>query len=715
MGLPHLLVKIGQVFSFFVRSERARRVWAFLFFYISLALIISVRYVPAQFDLQVGDVAPRDIPAPKTVTFIDETKTEEARRLAEQKVEPQYTVDPQVSETIIKEIDRIITEVRNIQSAEVAEVEKGQQLESVLPFELPTDVIVSLASGNPDDTELVGKEVKRLVNLVLGTDGGVRQEELDAVKRDLTNQINDLGFSRPYELLARNLIQYHLRPNAFFDAEATAKLRKEARATVTPVRVTVQKNEYIIRQGEVVTAEHLSKLEAFGLLRPPVPFKILLGTVLLTALLMGVVFLYIYQQKRKQFSVSYLYLLGIIVVTVMAIGKVLIAVNVGPWPEYADLLGYSVPVAAAGMLIAILIDARLAIIVVAAMAIMLGVMTGNDFRFALVGFLGGIAGVYSVSKLSQRSDLARAGIYVFLANTAAIFTAGLLSDTSWGLLLASSTTLGLANGILSSILANGALPFLENTFGITSSVKLLELSNPGHPLLRRLLMEAPGTYHHSIIVGNLAEAAAQEVGADSVLVRVGAYYHDIGKVRRPYFFIENQMTNENPHDKIAPSLSTLILTSHVKDGVEAAREHKLPERLIDIIEQHHGTSLISFFYHKALEQDDKGTVQETDFRYDGPKPQTREAGIVMLADSVEAAVRSMSNPTPGQIEGLVRKIIKDKQADGQLDECDLNFRDLDLIAGVFVRILTGIFHNRVEYPDIKEVEGRKPKNGYHRK
>jgi hypothetical protein len=284
---------------------------------------------------------------------------------------------------------------------------------------------------------------------------------------------------------------------------------------------------------------------------------------------------------------------------------------------------------------------------------------------------------------------------------------GLVSDTPIGLTITSSLILGSVNGILSSILTNGAVPYLESAFGITSSVRLLELSNPGNPLLRRLQIEAPGTYHHSLLVGNLAEAAADAVGGDSLLVRVAAYYHDIGKMKRPYFFIENQM-GDNPHDKIAPTLSTLILTSHVKDGVELAREHKLPQGIVEIIEQHHGDSLCSFFYHKAVEGNKNENITEDDFRYEGPKPQTKEAAIVMLADAVEAAVRSLQNRTPGRVEGLVRKIIKDKLMDGQLDESDLTLKDLDNIAGAFIRVLSGIFHNRIEYPDVtREMERRK--------
>jgi putative nucleotidyltransferase with HDIG domain len=257
------------------------------------------------------------------------------------------------------------------------------------------------------------------------------------------------------------------------------------------------------------------------------------------------------------------------------------------------------------------------------------------------------------------------------------------------------------NGVIVAIVTNGVLPYVENIFGITSPVKLLELSNPNHPLLKKLLLEAPGTYHHSVIVGNLAEAAADKIGADSLLARVGAYYHDIGKTKRAYFFTENQIGSENPHDNLSPNLSTLIITSHVKDGVELAQEYKLPSDVIDIIRQHHGTSLVSFFYQEAVHDDKYKRVDEDEFRYDGPKPKSKEAALIMLADMVEAAIRS--NPTaqsnPGKLEKLVRDLIKQKLDTGQLDRSDLTLNNLDNIAESFVDILKGIFHNRIEYPD----------------
>ena len=274
--------------------------------------------------------------------------------------------------------------------------------------------------------------------------------------------------------------------------------------------------------------------------------------------------------------------------------------------------------------------------------------------------------------------------------------------------------LGLLSGVLASIVAIGALPYLESVFKITSPIRLLELSNPNHPLLRRLMLEAPGTYHHSILVGNLAEAAAEAVGADGLLARVGSHYHDIGKLRRPYFFVENQVGKDNPHDKMAPSLSTLIITSHVKDGIELANEFKLPDVVTQFIAQHHGTDLVRFFYHRACESSDDDSISETDYRYPGPKPQGREVAIVSLADAAEAAVRSISRPNPGKIEGLVRKIIKDRLNSGELDESDLTFQDMDRIATAFTKVIMGMFHSRVEYPEQitkEEIEGKRAKNG----
>lgn len=708
--------RIADSFSQLAGKRKVRRGLAAFVFFIALTLIIAVDFMPQKVDLAVGQVSPRDINAPHSVTFEDRVKTEEARDLAAARIEKQYIVDPRVSVDVQQNISELVESIKEIQgNDQLGEAAKIQRLDDVIPFNLSPNVIKALAEPNPDDLNRLETGLTGMVARVMNSEEGVAQENLAETEKELIAGVPSLQLSGAYNELAVGMVRNYMRPNRFFDADKTERLKEAAREAVPPVMVTVKENEKIIGEGEIVTEEHLAKLDALNLTRPTLPVSSVLGSALLVGLMMVVVLFYLYQQNREIYSnAGHLYLLGIIMLGILGVTKAIIAINIGQWPEFAALFGYLAPMAAAGMLIAILLDSRLAVLVVAVMSFMLGLMTGGQIKFAVVGLIGGITGVYGVSKLSQRSDLARAGFYAGAANMAAIFAMGLLTDTSIALMVTSSLILGSVNGILSSILTNGAIPYLESAFGITSSVRLLELSNPGNPLLRRLQIEAPGTYHHSLLVGNLAEAAANAVGGDSLLVRVAAYYHDIGKIKRPYFFIENQM-GDNPHDKIAPTLSTLILTSHVKDGVELAREHKLPQGITEIIEQHHGNSLCSFFYHKAMESNKNENVVEEEFRYEGPKPQTREAAIVMLADAVEAAVRSLQNRTSGRVEGIVRKIIRDKLMDGQLDECDLTLKDLDIIANAFIRVLSGIFHSRIEYPDPKSLKQESPKKSKRRK
>lgn len=706
--------KLTAVLSLLARQRKIRRGSAAVLFLFLLTLIMSVNFFPNETNLQVGQVSPRTFYADKSIVFEDKNKTTEQRRLAAEKVEKVFVKDPQVSIGVQQDISDVAGALREVQGDESLDKDaRIDKLKDILPFTLNDGDLEKLAESSPGYTQQVENSLKGMIALSMEEGDGITQDSLEEDERDIAGQITRMSLPQHYENLSISIIELYLRPNAFIDYEMTRQKQEEAMALVAPTMISVKESEKIIGEGEIVTEEHLAKLQALGLTRTKLPWTSVMGILMLTVLLTVVVLFYLFQQNREIYDhPGHVYLLGIIVIVVLAVGKAIIAINVNQWPEFGAQFGYMVPLAAAGMLIAILLDSRLAVLVVAVMSFMLAIMTGNQLRFGLVGLIGGITGVYSVSKLSQRGDLVRAGFYTSGANVVAIFIVGLVMETPLGLLISTSLALGITSGILSSILTNGSLPFLEHTFQITSPVRLLELSHPNNVLLKRLLTEAPGTYHHSIIVGNLAEAAADVVGGESLLVRVGAYYHDIGKIKRPYFFIENQMTCDNPHDKIAPSLSTLILTSHVKDGVEMAREHRLPQRIIDIIEQHHGNGLVSYFYHKALESDRTETITEEEFRYEGPKPQTNEAALVMLADSVEAAVRSLQNRTAGRVEGLVRKIIKDKLNDGQLDECDLTLKDLDVIAAAFVRVLTGIFHSRIEYPDMaQEMERRRKRVG----
>ncbi len=315
--------------------------------------------------------------------------------------------------------------------------------------------------------------------------------------------------------------------------------------------------------------------------------------------------------------------------------------------------------------------------------------------------LTSVLSIIFINKVEERNDIIKSSFYIGIV--------AFLLSLAMGFLLSNAVpdtfrnSLLVASGVLmSGVLVIGFLPMIENTFNVVTEIKLLELANPNNPLLKRLQMEAPGTYHHSIMVGNLAEAAAEELHANSILLRVAAYYHDIGKLSRPQFFKENQIGSKNPHDEITPNLSTLIIINHVKIGLEMAEKAKLPEEIKDLIAQHHGTTLVKYFYLTMKNNaEDPDSIKEEDFRYPGPKPKTREAGIMMLADSVEAAVRSISDPTVGKVEAMVYKIFKDKIEDGQLDECDITFSDVSRIRKNFLKTFGSIYHERIEYPEDK--------------
>jgi hypothetical protein len=364
---------------------------------------------------------------------------------------------------------------------------------------------------------------------------------------------------------------------------------------------------------------------------------------------------------------------------------------------------YLFPVAAGAMLTRIVINSEVAIVYSVIASLFSAVLLDNSLFFFIYLFIGGIVGAHGVARCEKRNTLIKAGLHIGAANVLVIIFYGMFRGTL-GFEDLFNSGFGFLGGILSAIIVLGTTPIVEGIFGYTTDITLLELANLDQPILKDLIVQAPGTYHHSIIVGSLAEAAAKAIYVNPLLARVSAYYHDIGKIKKPLYFSENQGGKSNPHDKLSPSMSSLILNAHVKDGVELAKGQKLGKKILDIIQQHHGTSLISFFYQKAKEKGNPGveSINEKDFRYLGPKPQTKEAGIVMLADAVEAASKTLSEPTTSRVKGLVSRIINHIFTDGQLDDCELTLRDLHYIEENFGRILTGIFHQRVEYPDSQE-------------
>jgi hypothetical protein len=469
-----------------------------------------------------------------------------------------------------------------------------------------------------------------------------------------------------------------------------------------PVRLRILRGEIIVRHGERVTEAQYQKLDALGLIRPPIRWDVIAGTGLIVALLLGLTAYYLRQYQPEIWgSNRNLLLWSLVVVATVLLAQVVVSLRVN-----LNLI----PAAVGPILLAVLLRPRLALFSAAILSILIGLITMggrasaepqtlHDLRTVIIAFAGGVIGVYATRRINHRRDLISAGLKAGLGTALAVIAMNLLARRELYPATLLDAAYGIGNGVLVGVITVGLLPYLEDLFGLVTPIKLLELSSPAHPLLRRLQLEAPGTYHHSVLVGNLAEAAAEAVGADALLARVGTYYHDVGKIRRPVFFVENQLGVDNPHDRMSPSLSALTVAAHVRDGLELAREYGLPRIITDFIAEHHGTIQMTYFYHQALERGDR--PEPSAYRYEGPKPQRQETAIVMLADAAEAAVRTLPRPTPDRIYEVVRGIVHERLEDGQLDECDLMFRDLEKIAQAFTRILTGIFHPRVEYPDLE--------------
>jgi len=675
-------------------------------YFLLFTILLSSNILVSTLQLEVGEPSPQLIVAPWNRDIVDQPRYARDKEAAAKAVPPVYKADEEFLTLLTKNLGNAFVALREASASEDNVI---SELKKIQPFAaLPTGVLTSLIETVPDELNKAEKNGRDIIlskarNLEIGAR---TSEDLVEFREQTKTDLDQSQLNEDAKAFFKAFVDYEVtQPTLIIDESTTEALRAAARALIKQEVLHYKANQKIVGTGDIVDETIYHVLVDYGLINSHNTWKPAVGIALIVLVGMCSILVYLFQYKRDIFYLTNrLILIGLIMSLILAIGRGVIALNLGA--DFNTLSGMLIPIAWATMTVAILVGVDIAIMVSVVLAIFVAVLvdpalsTSFGLHSGVVALFGGIVGVYSVSRLSQRSDLARAGIFVSAVNVLVISGIALTSDMRL-MVWVVGVILGIVNGLASSFLTVGALHWFESGFHITSSVRLLELSDPNRPLLKRLLMEAPGTYHHSILVGNLAEAAAEAVKADATLVRVAAMYHDIGKLKRPYFFIENQFTQDNPHDKIAPTLSSLIITSHVKDGLELAKDNKLPQQIQDIIAQHHGDSLVSYFYHKALEEYEN--VPEETFHYEGPKPQTKEAALVALADSVEAAVRSMKQPTPGRVEGFVRKIIKDKLNDGQLDQCDLTFQDLDRIAMAFVRVLSGIFHSRVEYPEMPSI------------
>lgn len=509
-----------------------------------------------------------------------------------------------------------------------------------------------------------------------------------------------------------------IRPNTTYNQAQTLQKRQIARESV-PDQFLIEEfrqGQVIVDRGHIITERHFRIVEEMHEGEETVrATQILVGMAVFSLLILVILYLFGRRNIRAFHPAPKdIVFMGTTLLAMLLLTRALTAVSHALAEQFGTIpveaWYFAIPVAAGGMLIRLVLDSEHAIIFTIVFAILVGVIAEMSLFFFAFTMLGTLVGITTVQQVKHRMALMWSGLAVGGINALAVVALLLLQGELFQVSAFAYIFLALGGGLAAGFFISAVLPVFESVFGYTTDIKLLELANMNHPLLRELVLRAPGSYHHSMMVGSLCEAAAEEIGANSLLARVGAYYHDAGKAKNPQYFAENQ-SGENPHDKLKPNMSALIIKAHVKDGLDMARQHRLPPEMQDFIAQHHGTSLIAYFYHRAKQAEDPDVpeVDEKDYRYPGPKPQTRETAIMLLADGIEAASRAMPNPTPARLKGLVQTMINKAFTDGQLDECDLTLQDLNKIARAFNRILAAIYHHRPEYPGEKKADARKPK------
>lgn len=675
----------------------------------ALVGVMQIGLVPPQVAVVVGRPAERTVLAPREVEdpFETQRRREEAARrvMLEAEGDPgNWYIAPESGAYAEIRLARFLEDVGQARAVPASQTTEAKARLRARWSGFSATIWDELLAVKPERFEDLRRDLRRFL-LPIQEKERISTLNLPNVRARLPEMVAEMG-GDPGDRLLIEVLGGLLAPNLVLDRERVARLAEQAKERVPPV--VYRSGEPILEKGEIVTEEKYRLLQRLRLVEGKAGLPLaFLGMVFFVLALGALALGYLYRFHREMLHQErYLYLIALTTFLAAGIGK-FFALNP------SSNLAYFAPVTFAPILWVLLLEARVAFMLTVLLSALMGVVNGFQLNLALYTLFGGSVAVFVLHQRQQRSDLMRSGFFIALANLFSVALLGLFAGAfpPWSRFLLAGL-----NGFTAAVVAIGLLPFLENLFGLTSAIRLLELANPNQPLLRQMLVEAPGTYHHSIMVGNLAEAAADRIGADGLLVRVGAYYHDIGKLKRPYFFAENQLTQENPHEKLTPTLSTLIITAHVKEGVELARARGLPEAVVDIIEQHHGTDLVRYFYARAAENA-QTELAETDFRYNGPRPRSKEAALVMLADSVEAAVRAMTKPTPAKVEALLTRIFKERLDDGQFDECDLTLRDLEQIKAAFLKVLGGIFHTRIEYPEsvLREIERKKGTNGDLRK
>ncbi|MBW2322264.1 MAG: HDIG domain-containing protein [Deltaproteobacteria bacterium] len=747
------------------------RICLLFFLALLLAFLAFPEFLPREIEMEIGDVADQDIKADQDLMILDQTSTAAKREAASRSVSPVFDLNDQAVIRARGLIHSAFDEGRSFYRPYLSDI-SGEHADIPPPSDSQslTELKKRFYSTFSLDAQSGTFEAFAQINFSLRVEEVISQLVTEIMERGIVADRDLLstpenqrvtvrylsskkektypdtsgffGLSHIQQVVMSKVLLFRddfkprqikaivtvarsiLQPNLILNQAEAVKRRMEAVRKVSPVYFQVKRGEMIVREGQRV--DELASLKLKALTRSKAEFNgfpRLGGVFILAIIFLGVIYITGFRHFHEfKLSDKDLIFLSFLLVISLLLADAASLVGQPPARGGVNLeesaLLYMVPLAAGGMVTAIFLGPVIAILYAVSISILTGLLL-ESFFLSFFYFIGATVGLVSVGRAHERGAIIKSGLLVGLVNIGVLLGLSLYYENFLSYQTLIECGAGLLNGLLAGIVVTGLIPLIEMIFGYTTNIKLMELANLDRPILRELMVQAPGTYHHSVIVGVLVEAAAESIGANPLLAKVSAYYHDIGKLKKPLYFVENQMSGHNKHEKLAPSMSSLVLISHVKDGVELARQHKLGQDIVDIIQQHHGTSLISYFYQKAREcqGEDQPEINVEDYRYPGPRPQTKEAGLVLLADAAEAVSRTLLEPTPARIQGMVQKVINNIFSDGQLDECELTLKDLHLIASSFNKILTGIFHRRIDYPEFPAKESSlrvKTANGHNR-
>ncbi|HUF07317.1 MAG TPA: HDIG domain-containing protein [Candidatus Binatia bacterium] len=661
----------------------------------ALFFLLSANITLGQEDLEVGQIAPRDIRAQRDATFDSISRTEEARDAAADGLTPvtetiKSPADNQEDQllafdTMSRRVDRIL-DLRDAGSLEADEVADRVTVDAPsIPFSERTAV----SELGVDRWQVIAAATRQAVATILADP--IREDELFETRAEVRELVTT-DLQGDERALAGELAAAFVAPTELIDEDLTAQQVAQTRAEVPSVEISVQTGQRIVNEGDPITVEQYEILDALGLAQPLVEVGTVFGNALVALLIASLLVAYLWRFEPAIWHRNRSVLLFVLALVVSALALRIAADR--------TLLAFLVPTTATVLLVGILLQGGTGAVMAGALAVLAGIMNRDALELTVYVLAGGLAALLAITRAERLNAFVRVFVAVAVTNVVVVIAFSLLEQRDVAAMLELSGV-GLLNAFLSVVLAAGSFAVLGNLFGIMTLFQLLELANPSNRLLRRLLLETPGTYHHSVMVGNLAERAAETIGADPLLARVAAYYHDIGKMRNPLAFIENQAGAHNIHDDLSAETSARIISGHIRDGIDLGYEHGLPVQIIGFIPQHHGTSVMTYFHTKAL-RDARGReelVDERTYRYPGPKPQSREAAIIMLADGVEASVRSLDEKDEESIRGMVDRIVDGRVEDGQLDEAELTLRNIAQIKDAFVGQLLGMYHSRIKYPD----------------